>query len=176
MNRFILGIAGGFTSVAGYSYVVELPDTCIRGNMATMPTLGIVIGNMLTVAIGYSLPWHYLCLFGLIPPIIFFLATIYLPESPSFLVIKGHRQQAITILRKLRGKYANVEAEVSELERRNMTGGAGCRGLFERDVLKRVGVVTFLFLTSQMCGNFVFMIYTARYDFQDRTGMQHGYT
>ncbi|KAK4286871.1 hypothetical protein Pmani_040040 [Petrolisthes manimaculis] len=162
IGRFVQGVAAGATTIGGYAYVVELADTNIRGNMAAMPTLGVVVGNLYTVAVGYYLPWHYLSLVCVVPPIVFLVSTYYLPKSPSFLVLRGQRQKAISMLRKLRGKYTNVEEEVMELERRNMTGNVGYRGLLERDVLKRLGVVIFLFLLSQMCGNIVIMAYTAR--------------
>ncbi|KAK3853323.1 hypothetical protein Pcinc_040129 [Petrolisthes cinctipes] len=162
IGRFVQGVAAGATTIGGYAYVVELADTNIRGNMAAMPTLGVVVGNLYTVALGYYLSWHYLSLVCVIPPIVFLVSTYYLPKSPSFLVLKGQRQQALSMLRKLRGKYANVEAEVMVLEKFNVTGNVGYRGLLERDVLKRLGVVIFLFLLSQMCGNIVFLAYTAR--------------
>lgn len=149
-------------TIAGYAYVVELPDTCIRGMMATLPTLGVVLGSLYTVALGYILPWHYLCFVGAIPPLLFLFTTIFLPESPSYLVIKGRRQQAIAILKNLRGKYADVEAEVKELERMNSSSSGGWKGLMNRDILRRICIVVMTFFLSQMCGNFVIMIYTAR--------------
>lgn len=149
-------------TIAGYAYVVELPDTCIRGMMATLPTLGVVLGSLYTVAFGYILPWHYLSFVGAIPPLLFLFMTFFLPESPSYLVIKGLRQQAIAILRDLRGKYADVEAEVTELERMNSTSSGGWKGLLDKDIMRRIFIVVMVFFLSQMCGNFVIMIYTAR--------------
>lgn len=149
-------------TIAGYAYVVELPDTCIRGMMATLPTLGVVLGSFYTVALGYALPWHYLCLVAAIPPVLFLLTTFFLPESPSYLVIKGRRQKAIGILRNLRGKYVDVEAEVTELERMNSTSSGGWKGLIDKDIMRRIGIVVMAFLLTQLCGNFVIMIYTAR--------------
>lgn len=148
-------------NIAGYAYVVELPDTSIRGMMVTMPTMGIVLGSLYTVALGYVLPWHYLSFVAAIPPILFLFTTFFLPESPSYLVIKGRRQQAIALLKNLRGKYVDVEAEVKELERMNSASG-GWKGLMERDILRRIGIVVMVFFLSQMSGNFVIMIYTTR--------------
>lgn len=149
-------------TIAGYAYVVELPDTCIRGMMATLPTLGVVLGSLYTVAFGYILPWHYLSFVGAIPPLLFLFTTFFLPESPSYLVIKGLRQQAIAILRDLRGKYVDVEAEVNELERMNSTSSGGWKGLLKKNIIRRICIVVMVFFLSQMCGNFVIMIYTAR--------------
>ncbi|XP_064118689.1 facilitated trehalose transporter Tret1-like [Macrobrachium nipponense] len=166
-GRFVVGLAGGATSIAGYAYVVELSDTKIRGMMATLPTMGIVLGNLYTVSFGYILKWQHLTFVCLLPLAAFALLTFLLPESPSFLVIKGRRQAAIAILRRLRGEYADVEGEVAELERRNAApakdqNGSSWKMLLKKDVLKRVLVVSMLFFTMQFCGNFVFMIHTTR--------------
>lgn len=162
-----MGLASGGTTIAGYAYVIELSDVNIRGMMATIPTMGVVLGCLYTVALGYVLPWHYLSMMCGVPPFLFLISTFFLPESPSFLVVRGRRQQAIAILRRLRGKYADVEAEVAELERRNSVSSGckssgGWRDMLKGDVLRRMGVVITLFLLMQMCGNFVMMTYTAR--------------
>ncbi|XP_045593310.1 facilitated trehalose transporter Tret1-like [Procambarus clarkii] len=166
IGRFIIGLACGGTTIAGYSYVIELSDVSVRGMAATIPTMGVVLGGLYTVCFGYVLPWHYLSMICALPPLLFFLVTFVLPMSPSFLVVQGRRQQAIVILKQLRGNYANVELEVSELERRNAVSDDGRRGgwrdLLQRDVLRPIIVVVVLFLLMQLCGNFVFMIYTAR--------------
>ncbi|KAK8747417.1 hypothetical protein OTU49_016802 [Cherax quadricarinatus] len=43
--RFVLGMACGASSVAGTLYVIELADASVRGMMASIPTLGIVLGG-----------------------------------------------------------------------------------------------------------------------------------
>ena len=130
--------------------------------MATLPTLGIVLGNLYTVAIGYAVPWHYLCFVGAIPAVLFTMATFNLPESPSYLLIRGRRQEAISLLKSLRGNYINIEAEVTKLENMNSSSSSGWKGLLNRETLRRITVVVTTFFLSQMCGNFVMMIYTAR--------------
>ncbi|XP_042884241.1 solute carrier family 2, facilitated glucose transporter member 8-like [Penaeus japonicus] len=162
--RFVLGLACGATTVAASSYIMELADVSVRGMMSTMPTLGIVVGSLYTVWMGYVFPWHYLALVCAVPPALLLVVTFFLPHSPSFLVVRGRRQTAIAILKGLRGDYADVEAEVLELERRNASSkaSAGWKSLFQPDVVKRISVVVALFLFQQMCGNYVFMIQTAR--------------
>ncbi|XP_068248015.1 facilitated trehalose transporter Tret1-like [Palaemon carinicauda] len=165
-GRFVIGLAGGITSIAGYAYVVELSDTNIRGMMATLPTMGIVLGNLYTVAFGYIVQWQHLTFVCILPLIGFGFLTFLLPESPSYLVVKGRREAAIHILRKLRGEYADVEGEVADLEKRNLAGTKQKNGvwsvLLKKDVIKRVLVVSTLFFMMQFCGNFVLMIYTTR--------------
>ncbi|KAG0711150.1 Facilitated trehalose transporter Tret1 [Chionoecetes opilio] len=162
IGRLIQGVANGCLSLAGYAYVVELPDTSIRGMMAVLPTLGVVVGSLYTVAAGYALPWHYLSFVAALPCVAFVIASFFLPESPSYLVVQGHRQAAISLLRKLRGNYVDIEAEVTQLERMNSGSSGGWRGLLDKDILHRMVVVVMTFLLSNMCGNFIMMIYTTR--------------
>ncbi|KAK7051429.1 hypothetical protein SK128_010949, partial [Halocaridina rubra] len=165
-GRFVLGLACGSTTVAASSYVLELADADVRGMMATMPTVGIVVGGLYTVGMGYALQWHHLALVCAVPPILLLIITFFLPSSPSFLVIHGRRQHALQILRKLRGPYADIEEEVSDLERKNLSsiadGQVGWRAILKPDVLKKVAVLVILFFFQQLCGNYVFMIMTAR--------------
>lgn len=161
-GRLILGITNGCLTIAGYAYVVELPDTNIRGMMATIPTLGVVVGNLYIVTVGYAVPWHYLNFVGAVPPVVFTITTFFLPESPSYLVVTGRRQKAISILRDLRGNYVDIEAEVTKLERMNSSSSGGWKGLLDKKILRRIIIVVMTFFLSQMCGNFVIMIYTAR--------------
>ncbi|XP_063858739.1 facilitated trehalose transporter Tret1-like isoform X2 [Scylla paramamosain] len=162
IGRLIHGISSGCLTIAGYAYIVELSDTNIRGMMATLPTLGIVLGNLYTVAIGYTLPWHYLCFVGAIPAVVFAAASFILPKSPSYLVIQGRRQEALSLLKDLRGNHVNIEAEVTQLEHMNSSSSSGWKGLLNKETLRRITVVVTTFFLSQMCGNFVMMIYTAR--------------
>lgn len=142
---------------------MELADVSVRGMMSTMPTFGIVLGSLYTVWMGYAFPWHYLCIVCGVPPAVMLLITFFLPDSPSFLVVRGRRQTAMVILKRLRGNYADVEAEVVELERRNASAASkDWKALLELAVLKRIAVVVTLFLFQQFCGNYVFMIQTAR--------------
>ncbi|XP_053653902.1 facilitated trehalose transporter Tret1-like isoform X2 [Cherax quadricarinatus] len=160
--RFVLGMACGASSVAGTLYVIELADASVRGMMASIPTLGIVLGGLYTVGLGYVLEWHYLALVCSLPPIMFFVCTFCLPDSPSFLVVKGSPEKALKILRKLRGPYADIGSEVADLEKRNQATSGGWRALLKRYIVMRMAVIDILFFLQQFCGNYVFMVHTSR--------------
>ncbi|XP_069189645.1 facilitated trehalose transporter Tret1-like [Procambarus clarkii] len=160
--RCVLGMACGASSVAGTLYVVELADTSVRGTMASIPTIAIVLGGLYTVWMGYILKWHHLALVCALPPIILFLCTFFLPDSPSFLVVKGFKSEASRILRSLRGPYADIDSEVAQLETHNRATSGGWRKLLKIQVVKRVVVIVMLFFFQQFCGNYIFMVHTAR--------------
>ncbi|KAK8388632.1 hypothetical protein O3P69_020544 [Scylla paramamosain] len=161
-GRLLQGIVLGSMNNIGYVYIVESSDTNIRGMMALLSSLGISLGNLYTVAVGYALPWYYLCFVCAINAVMFTVVTFILPESPSYLVIQGRRQDALSVLRSLRGKYADIEAEVRELEFMNSSSRSGWKGLLNKDTLHRITAVATCFLLSQMSGNYVMLVFTAR--------------
>ncbi|XP_063855427.1 facilitated trehalose transporter Tret1-like [Scylla paramamosain] len=161
-GRLLQGIVLGSMNNIGYVYIVESSDTNIRGMMALLSSLGISLGNLYTVAVGYALPWYYLCFVCAINAVMFTVVTFILPESPSYLVIQGRRQDALSVLRSLRGKYADIEAEVRELEYMNSSSRSGWKGLLNKDTLHRITAVATCFLLSQMSGNYVMLVFTAR--------------
>lgn len=160
--RFVLGLAVGGITVAGNLYIVELADKSIRGTMATIPNFAILLGSLYTVGMGAVLHWHYLTIVCALPTVVLLVNTFFLPDSPSFLVVKGHTQKALEILRRLRGPYANVKQEVAELKRINIKVEGGWKKLLEIRLVKRMIVVIMLFVFQQFCGHYVFLVQTSR--------------
>lgn len=52
-------------------------------------SLRSVTGQLVTVSVGYETRYFVVALIDSLIPAIFFLGLIWLPESPSFLVLKG---------------------------------------------------------------------------------------
>lgn len=130
--------------------------------MIVIPNLQALMGNIYTVSLGVVLHWYYLALVCSLPPIVLLVCSIFMPESPSILVVKGHKQKAMKILLKLRGPYANIQQEVADLEMLNSETRNGWQDLFKIHVLKRlIGVLT-LFVFQHLCGQYLFLVYTSR--------------
>lgn len=58
---------------------------------------------------------RYMLALAGVPGIIQFIGFIYLPESPRWLVMKGKDEQAIAVLRRIRGKE-DVHVEINEIK------------------------------------------------------------
>ncbi|XP_068247501.1 facilitated trehalose transporter Tret1-like [Palaemon carinicauda] len=166
LGRFLSGIGMGLCNVAVTTYVMEMADTKRRGTMTVIPVLCVVFGGQYTLGLGTLLQWHYLSLVCLVPVLLMLITSFLLPESPYFLVLRGHRLAAANVLRRLRGKYVDVEEEMDDLERRNQSPSerktSGYRALFRKKILVRLGVVISMFLFQQLSGNYVLIVQTGR--------------
>lgn len=79
----------------------------------------ILTGFLSTISLSVSLVHHstflsdFRYMFGVaaIPSIIQFVAFMFMPESPRWLIIKERPNEARTVLRRLRGEYSNIDEE-----------------------------------------------------------------
>lgn len=108
--RFIGGIAVGTISFLGPLYISEISPPKIRGKLVSLSQFAIVIGILLAYIFDYFLiditnSWRYMLLVPFIFSIIYMvLSTIYLPESPRWLVINNKKSEAKNVFEKIEGK------------------------------------------------------------------------
>ena len=67
--------------------------------------LSVSVGITLVYCAGAALHWRLVCLLAGLFPLVTFLAMIFLPETPPWLVINDKREEAERVLRWLRGKH-----------------------------------------------------------------------
>ncbi|XP_069972801.1 facilitated trehalose transporter Tret1-like [Penaeus vannamei] len=163
--RAVAGIASGSMSVAGNTYAVEMADVEIRGAMALIPTVTLMLGQVLTVVVGYVARYYVVALVCSAIPLAYVVAMVLLPESPAFLAVKGHEKRARKTLLRLRGEHADVDAEIEGFRTMNAgaEGGSIWRGLLQADVARALGAVCGLFLVQAFTGYFVFTVNTSRF-------------
>jgi MFS transporter, SP family, galactose:H+ symporter len=110
--RFFLGIAIGVSSFAVPLYIAEISPTKSRGTLVSMFQLLITIGimvsylsdSMFAVPDGdpaYTTCWRPMFYVGVIPAIIMFVGMIFLPETPRWLISKGHEEKCREVLEKV---------------------------------------------------------------------------
>ncbi len=155
--RFGLGFAVGIASFTVPLYLSETAPTSIRGGMATlfqlMITIGIFLIAVTNVAIAKVLGHFEISLslmFGVIVlfAAIMFLGSLFLPESPRWLMLKGREVEARKVLARVRESQEVIEEEVSEIKesiRVNQGSGAAMlsKGYFWKILI--VGVVLQMF-------------------------------
>ncbi|KAG0721855.1 Facilitated trehalose transporter Tret1-2 [Chionoecetes opilio] len=66
------------------------------------------------------------------------------------------------VLRKLRGPHADLHSEIETIEMKNSCRAGGWQKLLSWYMAKRVATIVMLFAFQQFCGNYVFIVHTAR--------------
>jgi SP family galactose:H+ symporter-like MFS transporter len=155
--RFGLGFAVGIASFIAPLYLSETAPASIRGSMGTLFQLMITIGICLiaitnvvivrmveTPAMALPLMFLVISLFSLI----MFFGSFVLPESPRWLMLKGHKEKAISVLHRTLNSQAEIDQEIREIEQtiltdKNKTFGGIFKGYFLKILL--MGVVLQMF-------------------------------
>lgn len=120
--RIVAGIGVGAASMLSPLYIAEISPANIRGRMVSINQLTIVIGILLAYFINYLLAdtednWRWMFTSGAIPSALFLFCVFLVPESPRWLISKGHVGKAGAILKKISGG-ADVSGDLAAIESR----------------------------------------------------------
>jgi SP family sugar:H+ symporter-like MFS transporter len=112
--RLIGGAGIGVASVVAPMYIAEISPAQLRGRMGSLQQLAIVLGIFATGVTNYLIvqaagssetdwllgieAWRWMFLVMLIPATVYFLMALRIPESPRYLVEKGHLDEARRVL------------------------------------------------------------------------------
>ena len=110
--RLFLGVAIGVSSFAVPLYIAEISPTKSRGTMVSMFQLLITIGIMVSYLSdsafavpdgdpAFNMCWRPMFYVGIIPAMIMFIGMIFLPETPRWLISKGHEDKCRDVLQKV---------------------------------------------------------------------------
>lgn len=121
-SRFSAGIGVGMASMLSPMYIAEISPAQLRGRMVAINQLTIVIGILVTNLVNYSLrnegeaAWRWMFGLGVIPSVLFFIGTLWLPESPRWLVKAGRMKDAGKVLSRIGGDQfaSSVIADIRE--------------------------------------------------------------
>lgn len=102
-GRFIMGFGVGIGSLIAPLYISELAPSRFRGRLVVLNCLGITGGQLIAYAIGAGLShvnngWRILVGLSMIPPAVQFVAFIFLPDTPRFLIMKNKLEKAESVL------------------------------------------------------------------------------
>ncbi len=128
--RILGGLGVGAASVMAPAYISEVTPARYRGTLSSVQQIAIISGlfmaflsNFLIAgsaggsveefALGHE-AWRWMFWVEIIPSVIFFVALLFIPESPRFLVATQKTDKALSVLKKLMGEDA--EAKLQEIE------------------------------------------------------------
>jgi sugar porter (SP) family MFS transporter len=168
--RFIGGLAIGGTSVVSPVYITEIAPARRRGLLVAVSQLNIVVGILLSYlsnflvarVLGADHPavWRWMFGVAVVPSAAFFLASLAIPESPRWLVKKGKRALAESIL--ARFGHENPAREANEIERSLQTERAeGHQRLFQPRYAKPLLLAAMIAAFNQLDGINAVIYYTA---------------
>ena len=117
--RVVAGAAIGIASFVAPLYISEIAPVAIRGKLVSINqvalTSGIVISYGIDYAFAGSQAWRWMFALAVIPAAAFAAGLMFIPESPRWLVGRGHVDQARAVLTLIRSPE-QVEGELSEIQ------------------------------------------------------------
>ncbi|GLZ44488.1 MFS transporter [Actinomycetospora sp. NBRC 106375] len=130
--RFLAGVGIGIASVIAPAYIAEIAPAHIRGRLASLQQMAIVLGIFVALLSDALLAgvaggaantfwlgleaWRWMFLVGIIPSVIYAVLALRIPESPRYLVAKGQLEEAGRVLANVLGTTAEaVRHKVGEI-------------------------------------------------------------
>ena len=126
--RIVGGLAIGAASVLAPMYISEVAPAHLRGRLASLQQMAIVLGLfgaflsndvLAKIAGGASAPlwlgapaWRWMFWMEAIPSVAFLVGILLIPESPRFLVFCGKREEARRVFAKIGGNVTQLIEQV----------------------------------------------------------------
>ncbi|NP_001153301.1 solute carrier family 2 member 13b [Danio rerio] len=133
-GRLTVGLGLGIASMTVPVYIAEVSPPDLRGQLVTVNTLFITGGQFIASVVDGAfsyLPhdgWRFMLGLSVVPAALQFLGFLFLPESPRWLLQKGFTQNALLVLRQIRGdvdveeEFESIRCSIQE-EQRDVAGG-----------------------------------------------------
>ena len=119
LGRIVVGFGIGLSSSGVPVYISEVAPADARGWQVSLFQLAITVGILLAYLVDYAFAriqgWRWMFGLAVIPAAIFGAGMFFLPESPRWLLRRGHRDTARAMLARIRGT-ADVDAEFRDIE------------------------------------------------------------
>jgi SP family facilitated glucose transporter-like MFS transporter 8 len=164
VGRVFLGLSGGAFCVTAPMYIGEISSKEIRGTLGSFFQLMITIGILFVYGVGAGVNVFVLSIICGVIPLIFGAVFLFMPESPTYLVIKDRSDDARTSLKWLRGADYDPTEEIAELENEKEERRAmnlSFREAFSRRSTIRACIISFgLMFFQQMSGINAVIFYT----------------
>jgi SP family sugar:H+ symporter-like MFS transporter len=140
--RVIGGLAVGAASILTPAYISEIAPSGIRGRLATLQQLMIVIGLFMAFLSNYMIAgaaggalgsfwggfqgWQWMFWVEILPASLFLFGLMFIPESPRYLVAVGKEEKAASVLSGLgSNRFMEKVAEIKQSLRKDEKPGLG---------------------------------------------------
>lgn len=130
--RIIGGIAVGAASVVAPAYISEVAPAQIRGRLASLQQMAIVVGIFVAFLVNYMIAksaggasnqywfgfesWKWMFWAEGVPAFLYLVFSFIVPESPRYLIASGQQEKSKHVLLKVWGNQEFVNREVDIIE------------------------------------------------------------
>jgi sugar porter (SP) family MFS transporter len=193
--RILGGVSIGLASTISPMYISEMAPAAIRGLLVAVNQLTIVLGVLAAQFVNWRIArpvpggissadflaswnvqegWRWMFAACAVPSVLFVIGSMFVPESPRWLLKMGRKEKGARILSRIGGE-AYSQSAVGEIES-SLTAEGGRTNLaelFDRRVLSVLLLGIFLAVFQQWCGINVIFNYAgeifkeAGYDLND---------
>ncbi|XP_063362266.1 facilitated trehalose transporter Tret1-like [Cydia amplana] len=158
LTRFLWGAGTGMVSTLVPMYIGEISDSEVRATLSLFTRVMFNLGSLLVMSVGMFVSYECLNYMLLVLPGAYFVACLWIPESPYYLLKRGRVGEARTALMRLRqrkdeeleDKLARLQADVRNETRRS---GSLKELMIGRQYRKAVIIAAGLKVTQIMTGS-----------------------
>ncbi|QTF09149.1 sugar porter family MFS transporter [Brenneria izadpanahii] len=169
--RFLLGLAVGGGSSTVPVFIAEIAGPKLRAPLVSRNELMIVTGQLVAYVVSALLSyllndghmWRYMLAIAMVPGILLFFGTFFVPVSPHWLVSEGRHEDAKKVLKRFRATPREVHKELTQMRQQAKEAERGpdvMTLIREKWVLKLMLVGIGLGFALQFTGVNAFMYYT----------------
>ncbi|KAL1316396.1 probable polyol transporter 3 [Arachis ipaensis] len=123
-GRCVAGVGVGFALMIAPVYSAEISSAKSRGLLTSLPELcigiGILLGYILNYVFGKFLPlklgWRLMLGVAAVPSLALAIGILFMPESPRWLVMRGHLPKAKKVLLKISNTEQEAENRFNDIK------------------------------------------------------------
>lgn len=113
--RIVGGVGIGAASIASPLYISEISPTRWRGRLVALNQFAIVFGMLVVYMVNYAIHragtaqwneatgWRWMFASGIAPSLLLLVLIFLVPETPRFLLMKGNKEEAERVARRIGG-------------------------------------------------------------------------
>ncbi|XP_076659270.1 facilitated trehalose transporter Tret1-2 homolog isoform X1 [Halictus rubicundus] len=116
VTSFIGGLCCSVITMVAQVYISEISMPSIRGCLSAMLKVLGHVGVLLSYIAGKYLNWRQSALLVAVAPSMLFLGSLFIPETPSYLVLNGKDNEAANSLQWLRGDHVDIRHELQVIK------------------------------------------------------------
>ncbi|HUK17791.1 MAG TPA: sugar porter family MFS transporter [Bryobacteraceae bacterium] len=155
--RFLGGVAIGVASVLAPLYIAELAPPQIRGRLVSLNQMAIVTGILAAYSVNWGLAslgpssWRWMFASAAGPSLAFFVALLFVPESPRWLAEQARSLEALAILARVGGRD-HAARELRQIEEAIAQEAVSFAELFRPGLRRPLVIAVVLAVLQQITG------------------------